>query len=278
MHRTVGESLARGAGTLTIAALAVALGAASTGAEKLKSQWRDTEVAIDAQATEWEGAITEFEDEQIGVGVRNDLENLYVALIVANERTEMEVLTRGCTVWFDPKGKEAKTFGIRFPLGLAGKDRMAFGRALMEGGNVDSLVAVYKVLPPNIELLAGADAPGVSAPTRDRGIEVAARAERGRLIYELKVPLAASETAPHAVGVQPGKAFAIGIETPERTGPPRGGPSDGGRGPGGGGMERGGPPPGGGPGGGGPGRPGGPGAPERLNLWITVQLSAPPKM
>jgi hypothetical protein len=274
MHRTIRENLTRGAGALIVAALAVAFGAASAGAEKLKSQWRNTDVAIDAQASEWEGAITRFEDEQIGVGVRNDIENLYVALIVENERTEMEMLTRGCTVWFDPKGKDGKTFGIRYPLGVTGKDRRAFARGLMESGNVDSLVAVYQALPPNIEFLAGADAPGVSAPAHDHGVEVAARAERGRLIYELKVPLTGSEPVPHAIGVQPGKAFAIGIETPERTDPPGGGPSGGGRGPGReGGMRR------GGPGGGGPGGgPRGPGARERLSLWITVQLSPPPKM
>ena len=128
MQSTIRGTLTRVAGASVITALAVLLGAAGAGAGKLKSQWRDLDVVIDAQASEWEGAVTELEDEQIGVGVRNDVENLYVALIVKNERTEMEMLTRGCTVWFDPQGKEGKTLGIRYPLGVASKDRRAFVR------------------------------------------------------------------------------------------------------------------------------------------------------
>lgn len=285
MDMTVRGRITRGAVALSVAVLAATIGAASCGAEKLKSQWRDMDVAIDGQSTEWDGAIHDFSDEQIGVGVRNDLEHLYVALIIGNARTQSEALSRGFTVWFDPTDKQVRTFGIRYPLGVADKDRPAFIRALMDGEDFDSLMTTYKALPARMELLASAEGPAVSAPTNDHGIEVAARIDHGLLIYELKVPLTASAQAPRAIGAQAGKAFAVGIETPEMIAPPSGrpggerGPGGGGPG-GGGGMGRGGPPPGGGGPGGGmpPGGPGGgPAAPERLSLWTTVKLSASPE-
>ncbi len=304
MNRSITGLISRGAMRLGMAALALAIGVAGSGAKQLESKWRNVDVKVDGQGTEWDGATTDFNDEQLTLGLRNDGEYLYVGLFVQNPFTQSQILTSGFTIWFDPAGGTAKTFGIRYPLGVPVNVRSAFVRALMDGENADSLAKVYAALPDKMELLDSAEGRGVSVPVRDHGIEVAARAEHDLLVYELKVPLVASADAPRAIGVQPGQKIAIGIETAQvmghrerqggrgsgegggpgggehRGGPEGGGQGGEGRGPGGDSGGRGGH--GGGPrggrgfpGGGGPGGPGGgPDQAGRLSLWTTVKLSA----
>jgi hypothetical protein len=303
MNRSITGLISRAAMRSGMAALALAISVTASGAKQLESKWRNADVKVDGQGTEWDGATTDFNDEQLTLGLRNDAEYLYVGLFVENPFTQSQILTSGFTIWLDPAGGTAKTFGIRYPLGVPANVRSAFVRALMDGEDADSLAKVYAALPDKMELLDSAEGPGVLVPVRDHGIEVAARAEHNLLIYELKVPLVASADAPRAINAQPGKKIAIGIETAQMMGrhDRQGGrdPGEGG-GPGGGGHRGGsGGPDGGGPGGGGAGggsgrrggHGGGPGGgrgfpdggsggpgggPDqagRLSLWTTVKLS-----
>jgi len=50
------------------------------------------------------------------------------------------------------------------------------------------------------------------------GMQLSTGVEHGMIVYEMRMPLNASETAPHAVGARPGARISLGLETPE---PPR---------------------------------------------------------
>ncbi len=274
------KRVTKGMAVLGIAALSVTLGVAGCGAKRLSSKWRDRTVTIDAVNNEWQGTITDFEEEQVSVGLLNDDQYLYIGLVFMDPQVQAQALTKGLTFWFDASGKRKKTFGIHYPLEMPEEDRAWFIRALMDGENPDSLTRVFSALPATMELLTQETGPKLSVPINGSDIKVAAKAYRGWLVYELMVPLAASATVPHAIGARPGQAIAVGIEAPAMS-RPTGRPA-GGRGPGGMGGEPprggGGPPGGGGfPGGGrGPGGPGGgPDRREPLNLWTTIELSAP---
>ena len=58
-----------------------------------------------------------FEDKEFSLGLRNDDKNLFLCLTIDNPMMRAQALTRGLTVWFDPDGGRAKTFGIQFPIG-----------------------------------------------------------------------------------------------------------------------------------------------------------------
>jgi hypothetical protein len=126
------------------------------------------------------------------------------------------------------------------------------------------------------------------------GLDVASRMSEGVLIYEIRVPLSASEAQPYAVRSTPGGTIGLGIETGQiprpggrggegggRGGGPPGGGGGGGMGggpPGGGGMGGGGGRGGGGMGGGPPsgGREGGMREMKPIKAWIVVHLATPP--
>jgi hypothetical protein len=114
-------------------------------------------------------------------------------------------------------------------------------------------------------------------------VEVKAGYSRGRLIYELKVPLRPAGNGHFTVCAAPGAVIGVGLETPEIKfdAQPQRGPKNGMGGKSGMGGMGGGPPGGMGGGGfGGPGRPsGGPdheatSRPTPLNLWCTIKLAA----
>ena len=110
------------------------------------------------------------------------------------------------------------------------------------------------------------------------GLDVATRMGEGVLVYEIRVPLSASEEQPYAVRSIPGGTIGLGVETGEmpraagRSGEGRGRGAGGG---GGGGSGVG----GGGSGGGGGGRGGGREGMRELKpvkAWTIVHLSNPP--
>ena len=106
-----------------------------------------------------------------------------------------------------------------------------------------------------------------------KGLELKVASSTGLIVYEMKIPLAASADIPVAVGAEPGKSIGIGFETGkiDTSKMPRGGTPPGGDGtirpPAGGGQEE----------IGAMGRRGGAGSrlglPDSLRVWALVQLA-----
>ncbi|MFH1142953.1 MAG: hypothetical protein V1774_00230 [Candidatus Eisenbacteria bacterium] len=291
--------------------LLLMLGAqAGCGDDTLVSEWRRAEVAIDAVNGEWEGAITDFEDEQVSVGLMNDQEYLYIGLVVENQNTRSQLLAGGFTIWLDPSGKKEKGIGVRYPLGAAEKDRGRFVRSLLDGGDAQELAQTFGVIGDTMEVM-GRGPLSARRMARDAGpVDVAARVDKNMIYYELKVPLGQSDLAAMALGSEPGGILTVGIETQAGALRESFGPGGGRRGPGGeegqpggegdrpggeggppsggGGRRPGGPPSGGGgrggpggsgggpgPGGMGPGAERGGGEPSPLEIWMKVRLAGP---
>ncbi len=112
---------------------------------------------------------------------------------------------------------------------------------------------------------------------RAPGVTVKLAEVEGSIVYELKVPLAASADAPYAIGTQPGATIGLGLETPKVERPSMEGRRGGGMGGFGGGM--------GGRGGGMGGRGGGMGGrggggrggfepAKPMKIWATVRLAS----
>jgi len=269
-------------------AVAVFLGC---GGQELASTWRDREVTVDGQDTEWEGAMAYLSDDGVAIGLLNDDEYLYFCLATVDSRVVRQVVGSGLTVWFDPRGGKDKAFGINFPLGMAlspGGDEKGTRPmpGLGEDGPEPERIRQTLEAPAREMTILG---PGEKEP---RLMPVASSQEMlvrlgyqgGKLVYELRVPLIRDLEHPDAIGLDRGCRIGLGFETAEidmedmkekmksRTGaggPPMGG---GGRGGGmrGGGMRGGGMSGGRGPEGSGPGGE----IPERLLLWTKVLLAS----
>jgi hypothetical protein len=277
------------------------------GKPKLGSKWLDREVVVDGINQEWEGVMTPIKKTGISIGVFNDADHLYLGVLSTEPREQMQILMRGLTVWFDPKGGTKKRYGVRFPLGLrdsgiqmndpgSGRDpesRRELAREMLAEMDRFDIIGPKK---KETRRVLFADAPP---------IEVRAGLTEDTLFYELRIPLARAEEDFYGIGIRRDKPIGVGLETPKmefagrrpggmggrRPGGMGGGMPGGGRGGMGGGMPggMGGGMPGGGPGGMGGGMPGGgrggmgggwpgptgggrPEMPKPVKVWVKVEV------
>ena len=246
------------------------------GSEEFTSCWRQTDIVIDGDNSEWHECTTYFEDEKFAVGVMNDSEYLYIALFTADRGVQRQVMMSGMTVWLDVTNSEEKSFGVRFPLGFHGREMPKIGRPEQDGTDpaerqkqIDEMIAdMYE-----FEIIGPAEGNNRLVQMGEiDDVQVAVKQERGTFIYELRVPLAeAGRSNFYGLGANPGDPIGIAIESPKFDGSAMrdqmmasGGMDDMGGGRGGG---RGG-------GGGGGGRPGGGmEPPDPFDVWSKVQLA-----
>jgi len=270
----------RAASLILVAAFACAA-AVAAATPRLESMWAAEAPAVDGLLTEW-AALDRLDPAKLSVAARNDGRFLYLAIAASDQPTRVLLEAAGFTVWLDPAGKDKKAFGIAIPPTMAWGPGMRGGGpgapggppggqsgdgqppAGQEGRESQRLPAPGErrgpagpaaIDPPRAIEVAG---PGKDdrrrldlVYARTIGIDVAAKLSEGVLVYEIRLPLAASADQPHAVHSVPGALVGLGVETNKLERGGRGG--EGGRGrsgrPGGGGI--------GGPGGGGVGGPGG---------------------
>ncbi len=293
---------------------------------RIESAWTAEAPTIDGQLTDWGAPLASIGSAPLSIGVRNDGAFLYIALASSEQSTRMMLGAAGFTLWWDPAGKDKKAYGITIPPTMAGgpwmRGRGQSGRPPDQDGQPPSqgVPPQGQGSPPQgqpgppqqgqeSQLPAGARGPAIEpishieviGPGKDDrrrlelafaktvGLDVAARMVEGVLVYELRVPLTASEGQPCAVRSAPGGTIGLGIETGQlprpggrgdegggRRGGMGGGAPGGGGGMGGGGMgggdQR------GGMGGGHPGggREGGMREMKPVKVWIVVHLGKPP--
>jgi len=244
---------------------------------ELKSEWRDREIAVDGNNTDWLGAMYYFEDRNISVGILNDASSIYICMIAEDRLMRSQVMRQGFTIWFNPTGGKEKTFGIKFPIGMQGVEGQGFPMGLREGErDQERIREQFEKSLEDLEILGPRKDDQKRMPVEEaKGIDIVVDPSGGLLVYELKVPLLHSEQHPYAVGAEAGDLIGIGLEIPKMDRAAMRKRMGGGM-PGGTGM------PGGGRRGGMGGRPGGmgmpggrrPQMPKGLKVWVSVQLAS----
>jgi hypothetical protein len=217
------------------AALLLFLGMPGCGGPELPAGWAEPGLTVDGKLDDWGSTLNYFEEQRVTLGVRNDDRYLYLCVNSTNSGLLMRALVQGLEVWVDPKGGKAKSFGIRYPLGVREMD-FDIGH---EGRRFDprDLARKYEGGPNELRVFTG---PGEShlAKPGEGGIQVAMGRPENDLSCELRFPLFAREGEPHAIGARPGALLGIGFVIPEPgrgsfrggLGSPPGGPSGGGDG------------------------------------------------
>jgi hypothetical protein len=252
------------------------------GSVDVTSKWSDSFITIDGVDDEWQNSTYYIKEHNLVIGIKNDEENFYFALITNEESNKAQILRGGLTLWIDNEGGGDKKFGIRFPTGmkepvmakepgLAGENAQVMPK--FDFSSIGNQFTDIEIIGPdeNDLSLVGIDAA--------KGISVKMKMIDDKLVYEFKIALKKKDPSQYAIDIKENNMFSLGIETTGmKSGKPGGDMPDGEMPPGGGGgMPPGGgggmPPGGGGPGGGmGPGgRPGG--AMEPLSYWLNVTLA-----
>ena len=195
--------------------VAFVLAGAGCGNLEIDSAWRDREITIDGSPSEWDGLFpTYVEAPNIAVRALNDDDYLYLCISSPDRNLAAQMLTRGFTVWFDPRGHDDKVLGIHYPLGMHGplvatedmRDRQEVRRTIID--NFQAAGDVMEVLR------SGEDEP-VVLPISGSGIEIMPGYESRNFVYEIRVPIISGTDRPYAIGSEPGRVIGLGFETAE---------------------------------------------------------------
>jgi hypothetical protein len=180
------------------------------------SAWRQHEINIDGDDSEWHNHLTYFDEKSVAVGVKNDSTDVYLLLKTTDMKTKQLIMRNGFTVWLNAKGKKKETFGIRYPVGLNDYYPLQsdYARGRRDTEEEDILNKQFFNMLTEIEVI------GPDDNKRNRfskinpyGIEVGLTDTSGALIYELKVPLVATTGYNYQVGAEPGNVIRVGFET-----------------------------------------------------------------
>lgn len=255
--------------------------------QEVTSRWRIGEIKIDGADSEWAGGLTYLEKEKLAYAISNDSSAIYLCLVFDRE-IQRQANLFGFTIWLDATGKNKKTFGVRYPLGMFNFDREAVPDPMLMREGPEALHAQMVQMRDEIEVIGpDKDDRNRFAANSSFGIQAACAGAPDTLMCELKIPLQVAPGRPYAIGAGPGQTLSLGFEMGEmnreqrreRMGQ-RGGGMGGGRP--GGGMPPGGGVPGGGrrPGGMGDGPPGGMPReggmemPKPFKIWLPLTLAA----
>lgn len=200
---------------LTVLLLSFPFYYAGCGGEEIDSRWRDREIMIDGDASEWRGT-EQYSDDDKGVrfAVFNDGEYLYICFTTWNTRTQQQILVRGLTVWFDAEGGDDRVYGIEFPM-TKGPEEL---RRMRETTSRDRVRAIEELLiQSRSEMIVGRSEDSewqwmFVEDAVELGIEAVLDMDNRILVYELKVPITGGQGFPFPEGLADGGIAGVGFE------------------------------------------------------------------
>jgi hypothetical protein len=264
---------------LWMVGFAVLLIAAGCNAKKVESLPLNHAIKIDGNFDDWKDVpIDTYDDNQVGMSICNDDENLYILFRFQNHDWARVIRRTGLTLWIDQKGGKDKVFGINYNGGPSQEEIMANlpdeVKQRMENMSEEQrarMEARMRARPVRLEVIDNrAEQVWPLDSMNKYGLEVKYGFVDGFYTYEARIPLKIISADFYGIEIKPGQEIALGAEwggfgnfrgeRPER--PEGGGFSD--RPPGerrGGGMGR---------------HPGGmrPNIPEKQEIWIKADLAA----
>jgi uncharacterized membrane protein YgcG len=282
----------RGARTIVMAVAVAAAASAAHGKDlEIASAWAAAAVPVDGTAGGWAPLLKPLGDPPMVIGIQNDGRYLYLCVRTSDPIVKRQLAHLGLTVWLNGEGKDAKGFGVHYPVGMGprgagwqpGQGEPPEGEEA-GGANPGHMAKEFEIIGPTKDdrqrAQVGPDEPVQAALGDDSGV----------MVIEMRVPLEPSEGHPLAVGAASGATIALGLATERPKASARGGVHMGGGEPGEGapgdeggmGRGRGGYGGRGGMGGGmrgggmrGGGMPGG-AMPAPIDVWLHVRLASAP--
>jgi len=176
------------------------------------SLWTKSEMVIDGKESEWSGSIYYLEDQKIGLGLQNDTSNLYILIKATDRFRQLQIMRTGLTIWIDAAGKDKKSLGIHYPIGM-----QEYGIPDVKANPNTEFASEQK--NRFAEMLREIEVLGPEKNDRNRigrannfGIEAALSDTLGVMIYELKIPLKSTSQNPYAISSNPGSSISVGLE------------------------------------------------------------------
>ena len=205
---SVSHSHSRAIALVLLFAGCCAVSGCSTSAQ-LTSAWRENEIQVDGQPSDWGSHITPIKDSPIALGTLNDGDYLYLCIVSSDLQFRREMMGLGLTVWFEPDGGDR--IGIHYPTGFRQMGRIPTRDF---GGNGDRDEGVASSLAfSDLEILGPEkDDKTVYSPLEIPGVRVKIGQWRGSVVYEIRMPLKKSKSDPIAINAADGSDVDIEIQ------------------------------------------------------------------
>lgn len=189
---------------------------AGCGDKEFNSNWRQSEIIIDGNQSDWEGKLHYLADEHSVVGIANDNEYLYLCLATNDTAKMFQFFSTGFTVWLESKSSDEK-IGVQYPMRSGDMRRMMPARNRQnEGEKPDMKVRLneFKGQQNEIGIVNKDNFPLTVYPlTNELGLSVDLGVQMGLLVYEMKIPLAEDLYGGHNLKSRPGDVLTIGFES-----------------------------------------------------------------
>ena len=178
---------------------------------EFESVQTNDKIKIDGNLNEWEKVEATVWNDQIYASFQHDNFYLYGVLICSDDRTKSEMLMRGMTIWFNPKGKTKQSIGIRYPMGMNPEKmgKMPDRETMMSLDEDQRLEKMLETLDDEALIYTSKDKSEKTNLSDIAGIEIKIDESEGLLVYEFKVPCV--EKGPFLLNAYPQKNEKIGV-------------------------------------------------------------------
>ncbi len=185
---------------------------------EVQSVWPPAEINVDGQPYDWEkDTFITLMNKNIGMGIQNDSENLYIIFAIRNRVWIDRMQRSGMYLWFDTTGEMKRNFGLRYICRLhiveVPKEGAVKTPAINPpGGTSDYYVSIddyltvrdraverqEKIIPDG----SSGPAANFSPPTKFNP----------SYIYEFSIPLKKTDDDSYGIGAKPGQVIYFGLE------------------------------------------------------------------
>ncbi|HEX7071778.1 MAG TPA: hypothetical protein VF190_13270 [Rhodothermales bacterium] len=185
--------------------------AGCAGSAPLQESLPAEDIEIDGRESDWYEALRPVADQNISIGVVNDAEFLYVALLTSDPATIEHITSRGLVLWMDPAGGTEPSIGLQFPLG-----RSNVATSGPAPRTDEAREQAFELGLLEMELLRDGGDERVRIPVNAiAGVSADASLRNGTLFYEARVPLRPGGPYTFAAEVAPGGTVGIGLQSAE---------------------------------------------------------------
>ncbi|MCX6175238.1 MAG: hypothetical protein NTZ27_10840 [Ignavibacteriales bacterium] len=196
--------------------LFVIVAAGCSSVKETTSYWRNNEIKIDGDISDWQNTLESTPDKKFAVGFKNDDKFLYISLITDDRAKIMQMLRTGFITWLTPNGDDDKKFGIKFPLsnkeiGVAQFHGM--NREMIPPENTEKIITQLLNEQKELEIINKDKFPlNLLSLENTEGIKLALGYKANNFVYELQIPLASSNY-PTKINSLPGGKVIVYFET-----------------------------------------------------------------
>ncbi len=196
--------------------LFVIVAAGCSSVKETTSSWRNNEIKIDGNISDWQNTLEGIPDKKFAVGFKNDDKFLYISLITDDRAKIMQMLRAGFIAWLTPNGDDDKKFGIKFPLSnkeIGAAQFQGMNREMILPENTEKIITQLLNEQKEFKIINKDKFPlNLLSLENTEGIKLGLGYKANNFVYELQIPLASSNY-PTKINSFPGDKINVRFET-----------------------------------------------------------------